>query len=232
MNTGLNRRYGVFGGAVDQAVIDESLRSYMLKVYNLMGSGLALSGMVAIGTYQAGLHQYGLIGSLAALGVMLVMTFGANKLSAGVVSTLYWVFVALMGFGLSGLFAAYTGASIARVFFITAATFGAMSLWGYTTKRDLSKMGSFLMMGLIGILIAGVVNIFVASSMLQFVISVVGVLVFTLLTAFDTQRIKAEFNEADPAELQQKQAIFGAVSLYLNFINLFQLLLSLLGNRE
>jgi FtsH-binding integral membrane protein len=232
MATGLNRRYGVFGGTVDQAVIDESLRAYMLKVYNMMGSGLALSGIVAIVTFQAGLHGYGIIGTLAALGVMLVMSFGINRISAGTLGVLYWVFVALMGFGLSGIFAIYTGGSIARVFFITAATFGAMSLWGYTTKRDLSKMGSFLMMGLIGIIIASVVNMFMGSSMLQFAISVIGVLVFTLLTAFDTQRIKAEFNESNPAELTQKQAIFGAVSLYLNFVNLFTLLLNLLGNRE
>jgi len=225
-------RYGAVGGAATQAVVDEALRSYMLRVYNLMGSGLALSGIVAVFAYQAGMFQYGFIGSLAALGVMLVMSFGINKMSAATLGTLYWVFTALLGFGLSGIFAVYGMGDIGRVFFITAATFGAMSLYGYTTKRDLSNWGSFLFMGLIGVVIASVVNIFLGSSMLQFAISVIGVLVFTGLTAFDTQRIKVEFNESNPAEVTNKQAIFGAVSLYLNFVNLFQLLLSLLGNRN
>ena len=186
-------RYGAVGGTASQAVVDQALRSYMLRVYNLMGSGLALSGVVALLTYQAGLFQYGIIGSIAAFVVMMVMSFGINKMSAGTLGVLYWVFTALLGLGLSGIFAVYGLGDIGRVFFITAATFGAMSLYGYTTKRDLSAMGSFLFMGLIGVVIASIVNIFLASSMLQFAISIIGVLVFTGLTAFDTQRIKVEF---------------------------------------
>ena len=228
----LNRRYGTSGATVDQAFVDQALRSYMLKVYNLMASGLALSGITAVVAFQAGLAPYGLFASLAALGLILGMSFGANKIGAGTMNAMYWGFVALMGFGLSYIFMRYTGTSIMRVFFITAATFGAVSLYGYTTKRDLSGFGTFLFMGVIGLIIASIVNIFMGSTVLQMAISAITVLVFTGLTAYDTQRIKAEFDEAAPSELTQKQAIFGAISLYLNFVNIFQALLALFGNRE
>ena len=246
MATDLNKRYLGLGraGTVDQVEIDQALRAYMLKVFNIMGSGLLLSGIVAVVVAQSpslmGMFftqklaptGLGLVVMLAPIGLLLWMSFGFNRMSASLMQALYWVFTALFGISMAVLLHRYTGASVARAFFVTAATFGAMSLYGYTTKRDLTSLGSFLFMGLIGIMIAGIVNLFVMSSMLHFVISVIGVLVFTGLTAFDTQRIKADFNEADPAELQNKQAIMGAVGLYLNFVNLFQLILSLIGNRE
>ncbi len=237
MNTSYQPQWGS-ARTVDRAAIDVALRGYMLRVYNLMGAGLALSGIVAIAAFRLGWAQafvgsgLGLVVMLAPIGILLLMSFGINKMSSAATSGLYWAFVATMGLSLSTIFLVYTGSSIARVFFITAATFGAMSLYGYTTKRDLSKFGSFLMMGLIGIILASVVNIFIGSTALQFAVSVIGVLVFVGLTAYDTQRIKAEFYEGDAADIQSKQAVMAAVSLYLNFINLFQLLLSLLGNRE
>ncbi len=236
MNTMYRPQWGA--KTIDRAAIDVALRGYMLRVYNLMGSGLAVSGIVAIAAFQLGWAQafvgsgLGLVVMLAPIGILLAMSFGINRMSSATVSGLYWLFVATMGLSLSTIFLVYTGSSIARVFFITAATFGAMSLYGYTTKRDLSKFGSFLMMGLIGIILASVVNIFLGSTVLQFAVSVIGVLVFVGLTAYDTQRIKSEFYEGDAADIQSKQAVMAAVSLYLNFINLFQLLLSLLGNRE
>jgi FtsH-binding integral membrane protein len=237
MNTSYQPQWGA-ARTIDRAAIDVALRGYMLRVYNLMGAGLALSGIVAIAAFQLGWAQafvgsgLGLVVMLAPIGILLLMSFGINKMSSAATNGLYWAFVATMGLSLSTIFLVYTGTSIARVFFITAATFGAMSLYGYTTKRDLSKFGSFLMMGLIGIMLASIVNIFIGSSALQFAVSVIGVLVFVGLTAYDTQRIKAEFYEGDATEIQSKQAVMAAVSLYLNFINLFQLLLSLLGNRE
>jgi len=236
MNTMYRPQWGA--QTIDRAAIDVALRGYMLRVYNLMGSGLAVSGIVAIAAFQLGWAQafvgsgLGLVVMLAPIGILLAMSFGINRMSSATVNGLYWLFVATMGLSLSTIFLVYTGSSIARVFFITAATFGAMSLYGYTTKRDLSKFGSFLMMGLIGIILASVVNIFLGSTVLQFAVSVIGVLVFVGLTAYDTQRIKSEFYEGDAADIQSKQAVMAAVSLYLNFINLFQLLLSLLGNRE
>ncbi|MCW5730139.1 MAG: Bax inhibitor-1/YccA family protein [Alphaproteobacteria bacterium] len=242
----LDKRYLGMGraGTVDQVVVDQALRAYMLKVYNIMGSGLLLSGIVAVVIAQSpGLMSLffterlaptglGLVAMLSPLGLLLWMSFGINRMSSGFLQGLYWVFTALFGISMAVLLHRYTGASVARAFFVTAATFGAMSLYGYTTKRNLTGWGSFLLMGLIGIIIAAVVNMFLASAMMHFVISAVGVLVFTGLTAYDTQRIKSEFDEADPAELQNKRAIFGAVALYLNFINLFQLMLAFLGNRE
>ena len=169
---------------------------------------------------------------LAPLAFVLVLSFGINKLSVPAAQAVFWAFAAIMGVSLSSIFLVYTDASIAKVFFITAATFGAMSLYGYTTKRDLTQMGSFLMMGLIGLIIASVVNIFMQSSMLEFAISAVGVLIFVGLTAYDTQKIKEGYSEAHGAELLAKGAIMGALSLYLDFINLFLMLLRLFGNRE
>ena len=241
MTTPFNQpRYGYGATTIDRATIDEALRAYMLRVYNYMGSGLALSAIVALVVSQSPALMQTLFGSglafvvmLAPLGLLLVMSFGANKMSAGAVQALYWAFTATMGLSISTIFLVYTGESILRVFFITAAMFGAMSLWGYTTKRDLTGMGSFLFMGVIGLIIASVVNIFLGSTALQFAISAITVLVFTGLTAYDTQRIKdGYYAVVGNAELAAKSAIMGALSLYLDFINLFTSLLQLFGDRE
>jgi FtsH-binding integral membrane protein len=238
--------------------IDEGLRSYMLRVYNYMGIGLVVTGLVAwfaanaavttnqdaaVGQLADGtlVTQWGAllfasplqwVVMLAPLAFVLVLSFGINKLSVPAAQAVFWAFAAVMGLSLSSIFLVYTGASIAKVFFITAATFGAMSLYGYTTKRDLTGIGNFLMMGLIGLIIASIVNIFLASSMLDFAISVVGVLIFVGLTAYDTQKIKEGYSESYGADVLAKGAIMGALSLYLDFINLFLMLLRLFGNRE
>lgn len=240
------------------AAIDEGLRSYMLRVYNYMGIGLVITGLVAwfaansavttnpdaaVGTLQNGtmVTQWGYllfasplqwVVMLAPLAFILVLSFGINKLSAPAAQGIFWAFAAVMGLSLSSIFLVYTGASIAKVFFITAATFGAMSLYGYTTKRDLTSIGNFLIMGLIGLIIASIVNIFLASSMLDFAISAVGVLIFVGLTAYDTQKIKESYSESYGADVLAKGAIMGALNLYMDFINLFLMLLRLFGNRE
>jgi FtsH-binding integral membrane protein len=233
------------------AVVDEGLRSYMLRVYNYMGIGLVVTGLVAYFTYtQSFIEQNGhivgltglgtaLFGSplqwivmLAPLAFVLVLSFGITKLSAATTQLLFWAFSAVMGLSLASIFAVYTGGSIAKVFFITAATFGAMSLYGYTTKRDLSGIGSFLFMGLIGVVIASLVNLFLHSSGLSFAISIIGVLVFVGLTAWDTQRIKESYDAGYGHEVLAKGAVMGALSLYLNFINLFLMLLNLFGGRR
>jgi len=234
----------------EAAQIDVGLRSYMLRVYNLMASGLALSGIVALlidtvpaikglfyvtdpatGTLM-GLTLMGTIGMWAPLIVLFGSMFMIRSASAAVVQGMYWLFVALQGIGLSILLQIYTDESVVRVFFITAASFAALSLYGYTTKRNLSGLGSFLMMGVFGLVIASVVNIFLASSLMAFVISAIGVLVFAGLTAYDTQRIKEEYSETMDSETMSKSATMGALSLYINFINLLQFLLMFLGNRE
>jgi len=232
--------------------IDAGLRDYMLKVYNYMASGLALTGLVAYILFQAtavtgptgdivGLTNLGVslytgpmmwVVALAPLGVVMYMSFGIRNMSASRAQTMFWVFAFLMGLSLSTIFLTYTQASIARVFFITATTFGAMSIYGYTTKRDLTAMGSFLFMGLIGIIIASIVNIFMQSSMMYFVISVLGVLIFVGLTAYDTQKIKNMYMAYDSGEVSAKKAIMGALTLYLDFINLFIMLLRLFGARR
>ncbi|HZY49459.1 MAG TPA: Bax inhibitor-1/YccA family protein [Devosia sp.] len=233
------------------AVVDEGLRSYMLRVYNYMGIGLVVTGLVAYFTYtQSFIEQNGRIVGLTGLGnalygsplqwivmlaplaFVLVLSFGITKLSVPVTQLLFWVFAAVMGLSLASIFAVYTGGSIAKVFFISAATFGAMSLYGYTTKRDLTQIGSFLIMGLIGIVIASIVNIFLHSSGLSFAISIIGVLVFVGLTAWDTQKIKESYNVGFGAEVLAKGAVMGALSLYLDFINLFLMLLRLFGNQR
>jgi FtsH-binding integral membrane protein len=170
--------------------------------------------------------------ALAPLGIVMYMSFGINSMSSSRAQTVFWIFAALMGASLSSIFVVYTGTSISRVFFITAGTFGAMSLYGYTTKKDLTSLGSFLIMGLIGILIASIVNIFLKSSAMYFVISVLGVLIFVGLTAYDTQKIKNMYLESDGNEVMSKKAIMGALTLYLDFINLFIMLLRLFGQRR
>ena len=239
----------------DTHIIDQGLRSYMLKVYNYMASGVFLTGVVSLllfrlsGGYDIQITSSGISGltsigqilfasplmwvvMLAPLGIVFYMSFGIRKMSAAKAQTTFWIFAALMGASLASIFLVYTGASITRVFFITAGTFGAMSIYGYTTKRDLTKLGSFLMMGLIGIIIASIVNIFMKSSMMYFVISVIGVLVFVGLTAYDTQKIKNMYLASDDSEISGKKAVMGALTLYLDFINLFIMLLRLFGQRR
>jgi FtsH-binding integral membrane protein len=223
----------------DRVLFDEGLRQHMLRVYNYMGLGLVMTGLVAfiVGTTPA---LYVPIFStplkwvvmLAPLAFVLFFSFRMQSMSASGAQTLFWAFCAVMGLSLASIFLVFTGTSIARTFFIAAAMFGAMSLYGYTTKRDLSQFGSFLIMGLIGVVIASLVNLFLASSALQFAISVIGIVVFVGLTAWDTQSIKEQYAENFDAESKQKLAVFGAFSLYLNFINIFQLLLNFTGQRE
>jgi FtsH-binding integral membrane protein len=224
--------------AIPQVGIDAGLRSYMLRVYNYMGAGLAITGVVAYLAAATGFYQ-AIAGTaliwlviFAPLGLVLLLSFRINSMSLGAAQATFWTYAALVGLSLAGLFLVYTGASIARVFFITAATFLAMSLYGYTTKRDLARFGSFLFMGLIGIVIAGLVNMFVQSSAIQFAISVIGVLIFTGLTAWDTQQIKEMYWEGDGTAVMGKKAIMGALRLYLDFINLFVMLMQLMGNRR
>lgn len=238
MATGPNQRYLTRTDAA-AAGIDAGLRQYMLRVYNYMTGGLALTGIVAyvVGHSPTMLNAiYGTplawVVMLAPVGIALAFGFAINRMSAATAQIIFWVFAALMGLSLSYIFVAYAGASIARVFFITAGTFAAMSLYGYTTKRDLTGFGSFLIMGLIGIIIAMVVNMFLASAALDFAISVIGVLIFTGLTAYDTQRIKSSYSEADDHQIGTKKAVMGALNLYLDFINLFLMLLRLFGNRN
>ena len=241
----------VYTGTVAQAAYDEGLRAYMLRVYNYMASGLALTGIVAYVIAQASVQnlaggQMALtdlghtlfatplrwVVMLAPLAFVMFLSFGLHKMSAAAAQGVFWAFAAAMGVSLATIFMVFTGTSIARVFFISAGTFAGMSLWGYTTKKDLTGMGSFLFMGLIGLIIASLVNLFLASSALQFAISVIGVLVFVGLTAYDTQNIKNEYSEHYDQETAGKLAISGALRLYLDFINLFIMLLQLFGNRR
>jgi FtsH-binding integral membrane protein len=227
-------------------MIDQGLRAYMLKVYNLMALGLAITGVAAFVTWQMAvqdghLTQFGqvLYGSplrwvvmLAPLAVVFFLSFRINSMSVAAAQTTFWVYAALMGLSLSSIFLIYTGQSIVQTFFVTAASFGALSLYGYTTKKSLSGMGSFLIMGLFGLIIASLVNIFLASSALGFAISAIGVLIFAGLTAYDTQKIKEMYFEADDVAIMGRKAILGALTLYLDFINLFTFLLQFLGNRN
>jgi FtsH-binding integral membrane protein len=224
-----------------QIGIDVGLRDYMLRVYNYMASGLALTGIVAYVAAAGGAdsfiaHIYRTpvmwLVVLAPLGLVMLLSFGIERMQASTAQMVFWIYAGLMGLSLSTIFLVYTGASIARVFFITAGTFAGMSLYGYTTRRDLSQFGSFLFMGLIGIIIASLVNMFLLSSALQFAISVIGVLVFTGLTAYDTQQIKEMYYQGDGSEIAGKKAIMGALRLYLDFINLFMMLMQLFGTRR
>ena len=238
--------------SASEAIIDQGLRAYMLKVYNYMASGVLLTGFIALLFFKLsvvtgdtgeiiGLTSFGStiytsglkwVLMLAPLGVVFYMSFNIAKMNVAKAQTTFWIFAALMGASLSSIFLIYTGASITRVFFITAGTFGAMSIYGYTTNRDLTKLGSFLMMGLFGIIIASIVNIFLKSSMMYFVISILGVLIFVGLTAYDTQKIKNMYLASDSGELIGKKAVMGALTLYLDFINLFIMLLRLFGQRR
>ena len=246
-----NTNFGMFnraGTVADQAAFDVGLRAHMVRVYNYMASGLALSGIVAIGLFSSaelaglffqvqgtrvvGLNMLGWIAIFAPIGLLLLVSFRAASMSLGAVQAVYWTVTALMGVSLSLLLFRYTGASVARTFFITAAAFGALSLYGYTTKRDLSAMGKFLFMGLIGLILAGLVNMIWPSGTMSFIISAVGVLIFSGLIAYDTQRIKEQYAEAWGTDTLEKVAVFGALSLYLDFVNLFQFLMSFLGQER
>jgi FtsH-binding integral membrane protein len=243
------------GYRADQIAIDAGLRAYMIRVYNYMSAGVALTGLVAWFAYQAaggdairvaghsmtGLTAFGqaIFGSplmwlfsLAPFGLVILLSFGINRLSASTALTLFFVYAGLLGLSLSSIFLAYSGVSISRVFFISAATFGATSLYGYTTKRDLTAVGSFMYMGLIGIIIASVVNVIWPSGPLSWAISVIGVIVFVGLTAYDTQSIKEMYSPMDDGTVAGRKAVMGALRLYLDFINLFLMLLRLFGDRR
>ncbi|EKF57471.1 Bax inhibitor-1/YccA family protein [Allorhizobium sp. NPDC080224] len=235
----IQNRFGYGAQAQSAALFDEGLRKHMLRVYNYMGLGLVITGIVAFVVSQTPALYVPIFSTplkwvvmLAPLAFVFFFSFRIHAMSAATAQLTFWAFAAVMGLSLSSVFLVFTGTSIARTFFITATMFGAMSLYGYTTKRDLAQFGSFLVMGLIGVIIASIVNIFLGSSALQFAISVIGVFVFVGLTAWDTQNIKQQYAENFDQESQQKLAVFGALSLYLNFVNLFQLLLSLTGQRE
>ncbi len=235
------------GGTIAEAGIDQGLRAYMLHVYNLMALGLAITGLVAWGSSY---FAFGADGQLNAFGqaiylsplrwvvmfaplaLVFFLSFRVHKMSVPAAQTTFWIYAGLVGLSLSSIFLVFTGESIVQTFFVTAAAFGGLSLVGYTTKRDLSAMGSFLIMGLFGIIIAMIVNFFLASSALAFAINVIGVLVFAGLTAYDTQKIKEMYYEGDTAEVGGRKAIMGALNLYLDFINMFMFLLQFLGNRE
>ena len=248
MAFGQKDEYSVRASHLSQAEaseLDVGLRQYMLRVYNYMASGLVLTGIFAYGgvkvpallnlMYAAGPSgalqptMFAYIIMFSPLAFVLALNFGIQRMKASTAQAMFWAFAAIMGLSLTHIFLVYTGASITRVFFITAGTFASMSLYGYTTKRDLSKFGSFLFMGLIGIIIASVVNMFMQSSAMAFVISVV---VFVGLTAHDTQNIKRMYVEGEHSETASKKAVMGALSLYLDFLNLFIMLLHLLGDRK
>jgi len=253
----LSPDYRAYPGAtrsVDSAaLLDAGLRAYMLRVYNWMTSGLALTGIVAYAIvsvpsvyelfYPAVMTPRGIrhvpgvlayVAMFAPLAFVLVLSFGINRLSKTAVQALFWAFCVAMGASITNIFKIYTGQSVTQVFFVTAGTFAAMSIYGYTTRADLTKLGGFLIMGLIGIIIAGLVNMFVGSSAMAFAITVIGVIIFVGLTAYDTQRIKGDFVQYAHAygpDEAAKRSVFDSLSLLLNFINLFMLLLQLIGVR-
>jgi FtsH-binding integral membrane protein len=246
-----NQNFNTFtrtGTAADQAAFDVGLRAHMIRVYNYMASGLALSGIVAFGLFSSpdlaglffqiqagrvvGLNGLGWVAILAPMGLLLLVSFRAAQMSVGSIQAVYWTVTALMGVSLSLLLFTYTGASVARTFFVTAAAFGALSLYGYTTKKDLTAMGKFLFMGVVGLILASIVNMIWPSGAMSFIISAAGVLIFSGLIAYDTQKIKDQYANAWGTDTAEKVAIFGALSLYLDFVNLFQFLMMFLGQRR
>lgn len=227
------------GGDVDGRVtFDEGLRKHMLSIYNYMTSGILLTGIVALLAFTSGMaetiHFSALrwVVGLSPLAIVFAMSFGANRFSTGTLQLLFWGFATLMGLSLSSIFLVYTGGSIATTFFATAAAFAGLSLFGYTTKKSLSGMGSFLIMGLVGLIVAMLINLFLQSPAFHYAISFIGVLIFAGLTAYDTQRLKNEYQYLRGTEFAGKAVVLGALNLYLDFINMFQFLLSFLGNRE
>ncbi len=251
--------FGQTAGRAGSVAVDQGLRAYMLSIYNYMVLGLAITGLAALGTYMLSVTTDPSIAALkmrdglmltafgkalfvsplkwvvmlAPLAMVFLLSFSIQRMRPAMAQIAFWAFAALVGMSLASIFMVFTHTSIVRVFFITAASFGALSLYGYTTQRDLSGMGSFLLMGVFGIILASLVNLFMQSSALQFAVSVIGVVVFSGLTAWDTQRLKTDYlYGAMDGETQERSAILGALSLYLNFINLFTLLLQLLGQRD
>jgi FtsH-binding integral membrane protein len=239
-------------GTGQAAAIDAGLRAYMIRIYNYMAAGVALTGVVSYLTFNAaavtneagqitGLTPFGqmifggplmIVLFLGTLGMVFFLSFRINKLQVGTALTLFMVYAGLLGLMLSSVFMTYTGASITRTFFISAASFGALSLYGYTTQRDLSPIGSFLIMGLFGLILAMIVNIFLKSTGLDFAISAIGVLIFAGLTAWDTQKIKEMYSVNDDGTVAGRKAVMGALTLYLDFINLFLFLLRFMGDRR
>jgi FtsH-binding integral membrane protein len=239
------------GVGADRAVIDAGLRAYMIRIYNYMAMGVALTGVVSWITFNAAVTQtaagklaltpFGqmlysgpatIVLFLGTLGLVILISWRIDKLQPATALTLFMVYAGVLGLMLSSIFLTYTGTSITRVFFISAASFGALSLYGYTTQRDLSPIGAFLIMGLIGLVIAMVVNIFLKSSGLDFVISAAGVLIFAGLTAWDTQKIKEMYDPNEDGTITGRKSVMGALTLYLDFINLFLFLLRLFGDRR
>ena len=228
---------------VPRAARDAGLRSYMLKVYNYMASGVLLTGIVAmlfapyardvlINASGTGLSGLGWLIAFAPLGFVFAMSFGVNRMQTATLQMLFWAFAAVMGLSMSTIFIVYTNTSIAQTFFAVTAAFMGLSLWGYTTKKDLSGFGTFLIMGVVGLLVAMVINIFLQSSAMQLAISAIGVLLFAGLTAYDTQKIKSTYAYVAGTDMMGKAVIMGALNLYLDFINMFQFLLSFMGDRR
>jgi len=225
-------------GVGQDVAYDAGLRSYMLSVYNYMASGVLLTGIVALLFARSGLAEQVLstplrwVIMLAPLGFVMVLSFGINRLKTGTAQALFWAFAVVMGLSLSSIFLVFTGQSIATTFFATAAAFVSLSLWGYTTKKDLSAFGTFLIMGVVGLIVAMLINLFVQSTALQLAISFIGVLLFAGLTAYDTQKIKQMYFYVQGTDMMGKTVIMGALSLYLDFVNMFTFLLQFMGSRE
>ena len=225
---------------VPRAIRDAGLRSYMLKVYNYMASGVLLTGIVAMLFAGSSIGQSIMLGGgllrwliiFAPLGFVFAMSFGFNRMSTATLNLMFWAFATVMGLSMSTIFMVFTGVSIAQTFFAVTAAFMALSLWGYTTKKDLSGWGTFLIMGVVGLIVAMVINIFLQSTAMHFAISAIGVLLFAGLTAYDTQKIKSMYAYVAGTDMMGKTVIMGALSLYLDFINMFQFLLSFMGSRE
>ena len=226
--------------ATRAAEFDAGLRSYMLSVYNYMASGVLLTGIVAMLFAQSGMAAQILGGPglmkyvimFAPLAFVMVLSFGINRLSTGTAQLLFWAFATVMGLSMASIFLVFTGTSIAQTFFATAAAFAGLSLFGYTTKKDLSGLGTFLIMGVVGLLVAMIINIFLQSTAMQLAISAIGVLLFAGLTAYDTQKIKSMYAYVAGTDMMGKTVIMGALSLYLDFVNMFTFLLQFMGNRE
>jgi FtsH-binding integral membrane protein len=234
--TGVNPAAATVG--VPRAARDAGLRSYMLSVYNYMASGVLLTGIVAMLFASSGLAEQVLntplrwLIILAPLGFVMAMSFGLNRMSTATLQTLFWAFAVAMGLSMSSIFLVYTGVSIAQTFFAVTAGFAGLSLWGYTTKKDLSGWGTFLIMGVVGLLVAMLINLFLQSTAMHFAISAIGVLLFSGLTAYDTQKIKSMYAYVAGTDMMGKVVIMGALNLYLDFVNMFTFLLSFMGNRE
>ena len=227
-------------GAREGVAFDAGLRKYMLSVYNYMASGVLLTGIVAMLFAQSG-YAAAILGGpgilkyvlmFAPLAFVMVLSFGINRLSTGTAQLLFWAFATVMGLSMASIFLVFTGASIAQTFFATAAAFAGLSLWGYTTKKDLSGFGTFLVMGVVGLLVAMIINLFLQSGTMALVISFVGVLLFAGLTAYDTQRIKSMYYHVAGSDMMGKTVIMGALSLYLDFVNMFTFLLNFMGQRD